>query len=186
MPPHCDSMDGPVAKAAIRALEERDVDLILPYVHESGEEEVRRAFEKAGATRAIPEARELADRWFVETVVRVHRAGEGAPYTGLRAAGLDVGPVIPAAERAIEMGSPEALLQVLGDTLHDEIKRRLDRVMELQAHRETVAEAREYVEAMLGFEVWAHNLHVAMHAAARETGGSENSIEEDRDEAARC
>jgi hypothetical protein len=179
-------MDGPVAKAAIRALEGRDVDLILPYVHDSGEDEVRRAFEKAGATRAIPEARELADRWFVETVVRVHRAGEGAPYTGLKAAGLDVGPVIPAAERAIEMGSPEALLQVLGDTLHDEIKRRLDRVMELQAHRETVAEAREYVEAMLGFEVWAHKLYVAMHAAAHETGGSENSIEGDRDEAARC
>lgn len=56
MPPHWDSMDGPVAEAAIRAPEERDVDLIMPYVPESGEDEVRRVFEKAGATRAIPEA----------------------------------------------------------------------------------------------------------------------------------
>ena len=56
----------------------------------------------------------------------------------------------PAAERAIEMGSPEALLQVLGDTLHDETKRRLDRVMGFQAHRGTVAEARESVEATRG------------------------------------
>lgn len=69
-------MDGPVAEAAIRALEESDVDLILPYVHESGEDEVRRALEEAGATRAIPEAHDLADLWFVETVVRVHRAGK--------------------------------------------------------------------------------------------------------------
>jgi hypothetical protein len=195
MPPHCDSIDGPVVKAAIRALDERNVNLILPFVHEAGEEEVRRAFEQALEARAIPQAREIpdrwffeqalearaipqareiADRWFFETVVRVHRAGEGAPYTGLKPAGLDVGPVIPAAERAIENGSPDALLQVLGDILHEEVKRRLDRVMELQAHQETVAKAREYVEAMLGLEAWAHKLYVAMHAAAHETGGGED------------
>jgi hypothetical protein len=33
MPPHCDSMDGPVVTAAIQALNAQDVDLILPYVH---------------------------------------------------------------------------------------------------------------------------------------------------------
>jgi Family of unknown function (DUF6448) len=29
------------------------------------------------------EAKELAARFFFETLVRIHRAGEGAPYTGL-------------------------------------------------------------------------------------------------------
>jgi hypothetical protein len=173
MPPHCDSIDGPVVKAAVRALEAGNVDLILPYVHEAGEEEVRRAFEKAERSRVIPEAKEVADRWFLETVVRVHRAGEGAPYTGLKPAGLDVGPVIPAAERAIEMGSPDELLQVLGDSLNEEVTARFDRVMEVQTRQETVAQAREYVGAMLGLEVWVHKVYVAMHGAAHEADVAE-------------
>jgi tetratricopeptide (TPR) repeat protein len=37
-------------------------------------------------------------------VVRIHRAGEGAPYTGLKPAGLSEGPIIPIAEKAIEIG----------------------------------------------------------------------------------
>ncbi len=32
MPPHCDSIDGPVVKAAIRALDEGSVALVLPFV----------------------------------------------------------------------------------------------------------------------------------------------------------
>ena len=50
----------------------------------------------------------MADLYFFETVVRVHRAGEGAAYNGLKPAGLDEGPVIPIAEKAIETASPEA------------------------------------------------------------------------------
>ena len=40
MPPHCDSMDGPVVKAAKRALDLGNVNLILPYVPKEGEGEV--------------------------------------------------------------------------------------------------------------------------------------------------
>ena len=80
MPPHCDSLDGPVVAAARAALAAGDVDLILPYVHRDGEEEMRDAFDRAIKVRALgPEAEEVADRWFFETTVRVHRAGEGAP-----------------------------------------------------------------------------------------------------------
>jgi hypothetical protein len=32
MPPHCDSLDGPVVTAAREALDTTDVDLILPFV----------------------------------------------------------------------------------------------------------------------------------------------------------
>ncbi|MEV7061727.1 DUF6448 family protein [Streptomyces collinus] len=99
MPPHCDSLDGPVVTAARKALEGRDVDQILPYVPEEGEPEVREAFGLTAKARTFGrEAQEVADRWFFETVVRVHRSGEGAPFTGLKPAGLDVGPVIPVAE----------------------------------------------------------------------------------------
>jgi hypothetical protein len=50
------------------------------------------------------DVRELADHAFMETVIRLHRAGEGATYTGLKPAGIDYGPVIPAAEQAVETG----------------------------------------------------------------------------------
>ena len=108
MPPHCDSMDGPVVTAARHALEAADVDMVLPFVHADGEAEVRAVFDTVMPVRALSSAaREVADRLFFETVVRIHRAGEGAPYTGLKPAGLSVGPVIPLAERAVETGSPD-------------------------------------------------------------------------------
>lgn len=171
MPPHCDAMDGPVVKAAIRALEARNVDLVLPFVKEDGEDEVRKAFGRAVAAREIPEAREVAELYFFDTVVRAHRAGEGAPYTGLKPAGLGEGPVIPVAEEAIETGSADELIRVLSDLVAEEVKHRFDGVMTLQKFAYgPVPEAREYVEAMLGLEVWSHKLYLAIKAPAH--GGS--------------
>jgi hypothetical protein len=173
MPPHCDALDGPVVKAAQRALEAQDVNLVLPYVHKDGEAEVVKAFEKVTRIReSYPGAREIADLHFFETVVRVHRGGEGAPYTGLKPAGLDVGPAIPAAERAIESGSAEELLELLTDTVRSEVMRRFDRVMELRPQAEgSVDQAREYVQAMLGLQVYSHKLYKAMKAGPH--GGGE-------------
>ncbi|HEX6330808.1 MAG TPA: DUF6448 family protein [Actinomycetota bacterium] len=158
-----------MVKAATRALEAENVDLVLPFVKADGEEEVRKAFEKAIRARKISEAREVADLYFLDTVVRVHRAGEGAPYTGLRPAGLDVGPVIPAAEEAIEIGSADELTRTLSDFLADEVKHRFDEVMALQKHAEgPVPEARRYVEAMLGLQVWSHRIYLALKAEPHE------------------
>jgi hypothetical protein len=111
-------MDGPVVKAAMEALDSADVRAVLPFVPKEGEAEVVETFEKVlGARAQGPEAREVADRHFFETVVRTHRAGEGAPFTGLKPAGLDHGPVVPVAERAIEDGSPEELVKLLTDAV---------------------------------------------------------------------
>ena len=161
MPPHCDSLDGPVATAARSALEAADVDLVLPYVHADGEAEVREAFDRTLKVRALgPEARDLADRWFYETAVRVHRAGEGAAFTGLKPAGLDVGPVIPAAERALESGDADELVDVLCAEVEDQVQRRHAHAMALKRDASRgVVEGREYVEAMLGLQVWAHTVH---------------------------
>src|SRR5512145_2786127 len=133
MPPHCDTMDGPVVTAARRALNTEDVKLILPYVREGGERELKTAFEKAlRARKANAAAREVADLFFFETAVRIHRAGEGATYSGLKPAGLDEGPVIPVAEKAIETGSPEPLIKVLADTLRKEVKDRFEHLQHLK------------------------------------------------------
>jgi hypothetical protein len=161
MPPHCDSLDGPVVTAAREALQQGDVDIVLPYVSPEGEGEVREAFGLVLKTRVLgPEACEIADRWFFETVVRVHRAGEGAPFTGLKPAGLDVGPVIPAAERALESGVPEPLSEALCDIVRHRIEHQFARAVELREHAgEGVPQGRAYVEAALGLQVWAHNLY---------------------------
>lgn len=160
MPPHCDSMDGPVVTAARAALEREDVDLALPYVPAAGEEEVRSAFDIAVKARTQgPEARIVADRFFFEAVVRIHRAGEGAAFTGLKPSGLDVGPVIPIAERAIASDSPEELIAFLVNAVQNEIVDRFELLRDTRRSRdESVAAARDYVNADLGLQVWSHKL----------------------------
>ena len=172
MPPHCDSMDGPVVKAAIQALEGEDVNLILPFVPAEGEREVIDAFRKVLPLRKNG-ARDVADRYFFETVVRVHRAGEGAPFTGLKPAGLDVGPVIPVAEKAIETGRVEDLEAKLTGIVAAEVRKRFEHVQHLQAHASHgVPAAREYTSAMLGLQVWAHQLYLAATSEGHgESGG---------------
>src|SRR5512146_2756716 len=134
MPPHCDSLDGPVVTAAKAALGAGNVNLILPYVPKEGEAESVRAFEKVIKIRKDEAAREIADLYFFETVVRIHRMGEGAPYTGLKPAGLSEGPVIPVAEAAIESGSPDELIEVLSSMLREEVTHRLDHMLHLREH----------------------------------------------------
>jgi hypothetical protein len=165
MPPHCDSLDGPVVAAARRALDAGDVDLVLPFVPEQGEAEVRGVFQSALRVRELnDDAREVADRLFFETVVRLHRAGEGAPYTGLKPAGQSFGPVIPLAEISVETGSAEPVVDFLSG--------RLDEVNMLAAGKgRSVQDARRYVEAMLGFEVYCHRLFKALQSPAHHGHG---------------
>lgn len=167
MPPHCDSMDGPVVAAARQALEAADVDLVLPFVDPDGEAEVRAMFDTVMPVRGLaPGAREVADRLFFETVVRIHRAGEGAPYTGLKPAGLSVGPVIPLAERAVETGSSDEVGTFLTEVLRSELRQRLELVNTLKATRNrSIDDARRYVEAMLGFEVYSDHVFRSLGAA---------------------
>lgn len=165
MPPHCDSLDGPVVSAARHALAAGDVDQILPYVPAAAEDEVRTAFARVLPLQADGAAAAVARRWFFETVVRLHRAGEGAAYTGLKPAGLDVGPAIPLAEKAVASGDQEELYQRLATDLRDQLTHRLARVTRLAATKDaSVATAREYVQAMLGFQVYAHRVHHVLHA----------------------
>jgi hypothetical protein len=90
----------------------------LIWVEDKDEAEIRTAFEQTLAVRALStQARELADRFF-ETLVRVHRAGEGEPFTGLKPAGRDLGPAIAAADEAVRVGSVEAVNRLL--TAHDQ------------------------------------------------------------------
>jgi hypothetical protein len=168
MPPHCDTLDGPVVNAARRSLDAGNAEEALAYAPESAEPEIREAFALASNVRSLgKDAKKLADLSFFETVVRLHRAGEGAPYDGLKPAGLDTGPVIPLAERAIESGDAGELRSLLSDTVQDQVARRLARVQELARERDhDLAHKRAWVSAMLDLQVWSHHLYGAMLAPA--------------------
>ncbi len=172
MPPHCDTLDGPVVKAAQRALETGNVNLILPWVPKAAERELRRAFRAALAARKPGKASaEVAERWFYETAVRLHRAGEDMPYTGLKPAGLDWGPVVPRADKAVETGDMSGVLEFLLDATASTLRQKFDLAMSRKHYDESdVASAREYVHAMLGFVLYSHHLY-AFLTGAGEHGG---------------
>jgi hypothetical protein len=150
---HCDTLDGPVVSLARQALEKGDVKIVLPWVAPDKEKEIREAFELAVAVRGKgAKEKELADRYFFETLVRVHREGEGAPYTGLKHAGLDLGPAIPAADKALESGDPRPLMKLIDEKVHEGIHRHYTEARERKAHEKDSVEAgRAYVQAYVPY-----------------------------------
>lgn len=167
---HCDSLDGPVVKAAQRALDTRDVNHVLIWVTRENEAEIRAAFEQTLTVRAIdPRAKALVDKYFFETVVRVHRAGEGAPYTGLKPAGSDLGPAIPAADRALADGSPKALARLLMSEIETGLHTQFEAALAAKTFAPNDIEAgRRFVRAYVEYMHYVERLH---DAAKVEHGG---------------
>lgn len=161
---HCDTLDGPVVKAAKVALEKGDVTPVLKWVKPENEGEVQEAFQKTLVVRTkSPEAKELADMYFFETLVRVHRAGEGAPYEGLKPAGTDLGPAVVEADKAIETGSVDSLVKKITEAVATGIRERFKEVMEKKKHQdESVSEGREFVQAYTEFIHYVERLHDAI------------------------
>ncbi|WP_198470749.1 DUF6448 family protein [Acetomicrobium sp. S15 = DSM 107314] len=157
---HCDTLDGPVVTEARLALETGNIAPVLKWVNKESEEEIRIAFDKATNVRSKgPEARELADIYFFETLVRLHRAGEGAPYTGLKPAGY-VEPPVAAADKAIADGDVEALAGEIAEAAERGIKARFEKLIEAKKHKDESVEAgREYVEAYVAFVHYVEELH---------------------------
>jgi len=173
MPPHCDTMDGPVVTAAKRALDTGNVNRVLIWVPEGAEPEIRKAFDRAIRARKIgKEAGNLADEWFFETVVRLHRSGEGAPYTGLKPAGLDPGPVVPRAEKALAKGNPEEVIGFILHVVEEDLHQRFNLAMEKTRYDvNDVAAGRAYVQAYIGFVVYAHHLYAGIAGGGERRGG---------------
>jgi hypothetical protein len=167
---HCDAVDGPVVTLATSALDEGNINLVLPWVPKDGEPEIRRVFEQTLSVRKLgTEAQHLADTFFFETLVRVHRASEGAPYTGLKPAGLDLGPAIPAADKALDIGSTEVvedlLIEAVRKGLHEHFR---DVVSRKTFDPNDVAAGRRYVEAYVPY---IHYVERLWEAAGKSSHG---------------
>jgi hypothetical protein len=160
---HCDGLDGPVVKAAQKALQTGDLNQVLIWVRPQDEDEIKKAFEETVAVRKLgTQAQAFADRYFFETLVRIHRAGENAPYTGLKPAGRDLGPAIPADDKALETGSDEALIQLLTNTIQEGLRNQFKEFVEKKSFApDDVAAGREYVEAYVTYIHYVERLYEA-------------------------
>lgn len=159
---HCDTLDGPVVKDARRALENGDVTPALKWVKEEQEGEVQSAFNKALIKRTQnPESKDQSDMEFFETLVRLHRQGEGAPFTGLKPTSLELGPAVSGADKALEKGRVDDLVKFMTDNISVGIRQRFDHAFEKKQQAEENIEAgREYVEAYIEFVHYVERLYL--------------------------
>jgi len=167
---HCDTMDGPVVKAAKIALEEGEVTSVLRWVKNKYEDEVRSVFKKTLEVRTKgKDARELADMYFFETLVRLHRAGEGEPFTGLKPAGTPIEPIVLAADKALETGSSKELTELLVSATEKEMNIRFKHAVEAKKDIEKNVDAgREFVKTYVEFVHYAEQLYESIHKTENE------------------
>lgn len=164
---HCDTLDGPVVVTARASLDSGRIGPVLAWVQAKDEAEIRHAFEHARAVRKLgPDARALADRFFLETLVRVHRAGEGAPYTGLKPAGQDLGPAVVAADKAVETGSAAEVEKLLVESVRHGLHQRFGKLAALKKPADDVAQGRAWVEAYVPYVHWVEGVHAAARRGA--------------------
>jgi hypothetical protein len=167
---HCDGEDGPVIKAAQQALDSGNVNRVLIWVQNSDEAQIKDSFRKTLEVRRLnPTAKELADHYFFETLVRVHRAGEGAPYTGIKPAGRDLGPAVPAGDRALETGAVEPVANLLAHAVHKSVEGQFNDVMAKKNFKaDDVAAGQAYVKAYVEY---IHSVERIYEAAASPAHG---------------
>ena len=168
---HCDTLDGPVVQTAKTALESGDVTPLLKWIRAEDEQEIQKAFQMTIAVRSKGnEAKELADMYFFETLVRIHRAGEGVAYTGLKP-GEAVDPAVALADKALLNGSVDKLINVLTKAMANGISERFQSANEAQKHAEdSVQSGREFVEAYVYFTHYVEGLHAIIKGSGTHHG----------------
>jgi hypothetical protein len=157
---------------ARKALDTGNVNLVLPWVRSEDEGEIRGAFDQAQSVRKLGgEARELADTHFFETLVRIHRAGEGAPFAGLKPAGRDLGPAVPAADKSLENGSIEQVEKLLTDAIRKGVHEHFHAAASRRKFDpDDVKAGRAYVEAYVPYVHYVERLWRDAQGAAHGHG----------------
>lgn len=158
---HCDTLDGPVIRDARKALEAHEVSPVLKWVANKDEGIIKSAFEKTLAVRQLnPRAKDLADTYFFETLVRIHRAGEGEPYSGLKPATSEPEPGVEAADQAVASGRLDKVLATVTEQTERSLQVKFDELMAKKKQiNENVDAGREYVAAYGSFVHFVHRLY---------------------------
>ena len=166
---HCDTLDGPVVGAARKALDTNNVNLVLVWVQKKDEADIKDQFQKTVAVRkAGGQAKELADRYFFETLVRIHRAGEGAGYTGLKPAGK-IEPPIAAADKFLETGQLQDVAALISKRTEQGLHRNFEAMMSKKKYNPNdVAAGRAFASAYVEYTHYVERLYNAAETLAPE------------------
>ena len=154
---HCDTAGGPAVKDGRKAFETHDINYALKWIPADGEAELGGVFEKALKVRTLgADAAELADRLFLETMVRIHRMGEGVGFTGIQPVGTQIDPVVKAADEAIALGSDANLLPMVPEERRTELDKRFQTALAIKDFDvDDVAAGRRYIAAYVSFFKYA-------------------------------
>ena len=165
---HCDSYDGPTIKDAIKALETNNVNLVLKWINQQQEQEIISLFNKTYSLRnGDKEVYAIVEKHFFETLVRLHRETEGAPYTGLKPAGTTKN-IIQLSDLAIESKDIDDLLVKLNNHIGKVVREKYQKVATLDITKNISPEkGREYVKAYVDY---THTLE-AVHDIVEQGSG---------------
>ena len=164
---HCDSMDGPVVKDAKRAIAAKDIAPVLKWISPEDQAEVSRVFQTTIDIREKDDdVKKVADTYFFETLVRIHRKSEGEGFTGLKPAGSAEPPIV-AADKALADGDIDKLADKISSAVRAGIGARFEDAYEKKKHADdTVEEGREFVDSYVQFTHFIEAIHqIASHGA---------------------
>ncbi len=163
---HCDSMDGPVITEAKNALAKGDVTPLLKWVPAADEEKIKVVFDQVIPVRNLgSQAQELADRQLFATLVEVHRASEGAPYSGIKPAG-GIDPAVMAADLALENGNIDDLVARITHKFEENVRERFTTALQTKARsEESIVDGREFVKEYVQYVHYVEAVHNAVAAA---------------------
>lgn len=158
---HCDRLDGPVAINALEALRTENFQLIQIWVGPEQEAELREAFDRALAVRGLgEEAEDLAERYLVETAVRLHRTAEGMPFTGVRPSGLPLPIDLERAEAALESEDIGAVVKLLQEETATRVEELFRQALERREVKDRSVQAgRRWADAYVRYIVFVHSLY---------------------------
>jgi len=164
---HCDSIDGPVISEAKQALASGDVTPLLKWVPTDDEAQIRTVFDKTRQVRKQGgDAQTIADHYLFATLVKVHRASEGAPFTGIKPAG-GIDPAVMAADKALLEGGIDGLIARINAKFEQNVRARFNAAMETRSHAdESIARGREFVNRYVQYVHYIEGVHAAISAGA--------------------
>jgi hypothetical protein len=150
---HCDTMEGPTVADGYKAIENNNVNYVMKWVGPQYEKEITDKFNLTMKVKDLsPEAKQLAEQYFFSEVIRVHRAGENAPFDGLKPVGTPIDEKVKAADESIAVGNLSPLEGMIEQDKMPELKERFEKVMSLKDFDvNNLEEGREYIEAYVKF-----------------------------------
>jgi len=168
---HCDSVEGPVVVDAKAALAKGDVVPVLKWISAAQEPAIRDSFQKTLSVRKLgPEAQELADTAFFETLVRLHRETEGAAYTGLKR-GAKEPAFIGNLESALVAGSVDGFAKLVGEHAAARVKDKFAVALEAKKKADaSPADGRAYVAAYVDLMHTTKGIVEAVHGGPQTHG----------------